>query len=559
MEYVDDDISARYALCIFTAINMLNYADRYVFSSVKELIKDGLHLSDTEVSLPTTGMLFVFVVFSIILGWISDREYLDRRLILFGSVIFWSIATSLAGLSNTITDLICFRSLIGIGEAAYSTIVPAMIADFYPMEDRNVAYGFFYLAIPVGGAIGYAVGALVGSKYNWRVAFYFCGFPGLLAAFLILHVKNPVVGSKDVPNGRSLEGETMTQNQPSEFVVNPIMPQSLLNTENPSLSDNSQSPLNAQSLQENSQLPPKSFFSRTISDLKVILSNKYYLLAVAGQVAGNFGLGGLADWMSPYLIRFHHSSVGEAGLILGAATIVGGIGGNILGSKVADVLLLRVKSSYFLIPALFTIPASASLLIVLNISQQKAFVYILVLFANVCIWTYIAPIYAVSMDVIRAPLRATSGGLLIFFVHVLGDVISPPLIGYISDTTHSLRTGMQLTWIAIALSGVFWLTGYFILPPLPTSSTAFTSTTTSSSSSFPPQETVTNSTTTEPSSSTRRLTYLNIITGCGWSRCTCRCGPISSVSAPLLLPVSGHTSAKSKTYLDDFDDVDSLP
>ena len=56
MEYVDDDISARYALCIFTAINMLNYADRYVFSSVKELIKDGLHLYDTEVSLPTTGM-----------------------------------------------------------------------------------------------------------------------------------------------------------------------------------------------------------------------------------------------------------------------------------------------------------------------------------------------------------------------------------------------------------------------------------------------------------------------------------------------------------------------
>ena len=48
---------ARYAIIILTSINLLNYADRYVPASVKDLIKEDLNLTDVETSLPATGMV----------------------------------------------------------------------------------------------------------------------------------------------------------------------------------------------------------------------------------------------------------------------------------------------------------------------------------------------------------------------------------------------------------------------------------------------------------------------------------------------------------------------
>ena len=74
-----------------------------------------------------------------------------------------------------------------------------------------------------------------------------------------------------------------------------------------------------------------------------------------------------------------------------------------------------------------------------------------------------APITTVSISCINPELRAKSSGLMIFIQHILGDMISPPIIGIISDTTGSLRTGLQITWIVVLLSGAFWwLGGYFL-------------------------------------------------------------------------------------------------
>ena len=81
-------------------------------------------------------------------------------------------------------------------------------------------------------------------------------------------------------------------------------------------------------------------------------------------------------------------------------------------------------------------------------------------------WTYTAPISAISITVIPPRLRATSCGVLIFCQHILGDIISPPIIGAISDATGSLKNGLQITWIALLLSGVAYFIGYACLEPL---------------------------------------------------------------------------------------------
>jgi len=123
---------ANRALIVLSLINLFNLADRYVPSSVKQLIIDDLHISDFESSLPSTGMIVVYMFFAAIFGMLSDKDVYDRRLILCVAIAFWSICTGLAGLANSLVALVLIRSLVGVGEAAYGTIAPPMLSDFYP-------------------------------------------------------------------------------------------------------------------------------------------------------------------------------------------------------------------------------------------------------------------------------------------------------------------------------------------------------------------------------------------------------------------------------------------
>ena len=90
------------------------------------------------------------MIFAVFFGSIADKNILDRRIILFFGILFWSLATFTAGLATDLTSLVLLRSLVGVGEAAYGTIVPPMLSDFFPPKDRNIVYGIYYLAIPVG-------------------------------------------------------------------------------------------------------------------------------------------------------------------------------------------------------------------------------------------------------------------------------------------------------------------------------------------------------------------------------------------------------------------------
>ena len=118
-----------------------------------------------------------------------------------------------------------------------------------------------------------------------------------------------------------------------------------------------------------------------------------------GSCANNFGLGGLSEWYATFLLRYTNASIDTAGLLVGSITIIAGISGTVLGSKVADYYLTRVKSSYFLGPALFTIPAGLLLMLAINITDSLWLEVLLLLFAQICAWTCIAPISAVSISV----------------------------------------------------------------------------------------------------------------------------------------------------------------
>ena len=317
---------------------MLNFADRYVPAAVKSQIQASLHLSDFETTLPNTGMIIVFMIFALIFGYLSDRNIADRRLILACAIVFWSLATGIAGFSKNLVQLIVFRSLVGVGEAAYGTIAPPMIFDFYPIPDRNVAYGIYYLAIPVGAALGFGVGGLLASLFGWRWAFIGCGIPGIIVAITVMRINNPVKGVNDIdsskPNTLSNTHTNIITNSSSSSIKsnqNQNQNQVQLTTfartheeiHDPSPTTTSHHP---NSSTHTSKINASSVWLEmkiALSEVKIILSNKVFTLCALGFAASNFALGGLADWASVYLQRYDNATIAEAGFVVGAMTVVG--------------------------------------------------------------------------------------------------------------------------------------------------------------------------------------------------------------------------------------------
>lgn len=113
-------------------------------------------------------------------GILSDKQLIDRRWILIGAIVVWSLASALAGFAKSLATLILFRALIGIGEGAFVTISPVILTDYYPKRERNTMFGFYWLSLPVGGALGFGLGAVIGQSMGWREAFWIVGFPGIL-------------------------------------------------------------------------------------------------------------------------------------------------------------------------------------------------------------------------------------------------------------------------------------------------------------------------------------------------------------------------------------------
>ena len=107
-------------------------------------------------------------------------------------VILWSLASGASGLAATFLGLLLTRCLVGVGEAAYGPVAPTILSDLYPVEQRGRILAWFYMAIPVGSALGYVLGGAVADSSigelggrllgihaeSWRWAFFLVVPPG---------------------------------------------------------------------------------------------------------------------------------------------------------------------------------------------------------------------------------------------------------------------------------------------------------------------------------------------------------------------------------------------
>jgi MFS family permease len=391
----------RTALALLLAVNLLNYIDRQVLYAVFPLVKADLHLSDTALGFIGSAFMFTYMVTAPLFGWIGDRK--NRVHLAAGGLVAWSIATAGAGFSRSYGMLLAARSAVGIGEASFGTVSPGLISDYFPPERRGRALAYFYLAIPVGSALGYLFGGVVGQKFGWQNAFLLAGLPGLLLAVPLWRMGDP---------GRSEVG---------------------------------------------SPVPTPG------CNYRAFLQNRSFITATLAMAAMTFALGGLAQWAPSFLNRMHGLDVAKGNTIFGAITVVSGIVGTLAGGWLGDRMQAKSASGYLLVSGWGFVLGTPLLALAIT-AQELSICLVAIFMAETLLFLNTGPLNSVIVNVSVPQSRAMAFAVNIFFIHALGDAISPAVIGRFSDS-FGLRSAMMITPLAIAAAAFFcflccrWIAG----------------------------------------------------------------------------------------------------
>ncbi len=424
-------LQPRTALIVLTALNLLNYADRNVLFAVQPLVQDEFHLSKTQIGYLTSAFLGFYMVAAPFVGPLADRY--SRKLIIVLGAVFWSGLTLLTAFTHNYTELLIRHTLVGIGEATFVTIAPTFVADLFSEEKRGRILGVFYLAIPVGSAAGYLMGGYLAPQHGWRFPFYIAAAPGFLLAMAVLFLKEPERGQFDTLKEAPLQAVARTGsalNYVSKLIVNYV----------------------------------KYLWVH-------LFRNPAFLTSTLGMAAMTFSLGGIQVWMPQFLYSERHYTLEKANLTFGLIIVVDGIVAALAGGWLGDYLLRRMKSSYYLVSAA-SMALGVPVMIVALFAKGRAMIPAIALAAFFLLLNT-APLNAAVINSVDAHIRATALAVNIFIIHILGDVPSPTMMGWVADH-RSLQAAFILPVIAMVVSSAILFYGMKFAPPVRFDSAALT-------------------------------------------------------------------------------------
>ncbi|MCI0702056.1 MAG: MFS transporter [Planctomycetia bacterium] len=498
---------AGWALALLLGINLFNYIDRQILSATLPKIRLDATIfrpddpwAQTKLGALTTAFMAAYMCLSPVFGRLGDT--LSRWVLVGVAVILWSLATGGTGLATGYLMLFFTRCLVGVGEAAYGPVAPAMLSDLYPVDRRGRIMAWFYMAIPVGSALGFVIGSQVAeTSLGWRGAFYLAVFPGIAMGVLCFFMKEPPRPALQDPTP-----QPPPPTREGEQTVPTLTP--------PSLSGKGAGGLGY------------------LSVLKELRGIRSFVLCCAGMTASTFVLGGVASVMQLYLFErearftlddkavdklekltttddqrvipdavtaklrratapdvltlpefkaklqtlltdneftlysawiFDNAPAenswtnGKIGLAFGAIVVVGGLTATLLGGLLGDKLRNRgVRGAYFHVAGwgmMIGFPAFVAILYV-----PFPFGWVMIFVAVFCLFFNTGPMNTVIANVTRSEIRASAFAINILIIHALGDAISPLIIGFVADLS-SLHTAFLGVSLFIPLSGLLWILG----------------------------------------------------------------------------------------------------
>ena len=411
---------ARYVLFLLTALNLLDYVDRYIIASVGSLMRRDFAISDAQFGLFGTLFFLVYLLTAPVFGYLGDRY--PRRAILALGAILWSLATAGAALARSYPMLLLSRGFVGIGEASFGTISPPFLADCFPVAKRARVMAIFFVTIPAGAALAYLLAGSLGESHGWRFCFLLVGLPGAALALPILFLKEPVRGGMD--SAVAADGAPRAA-APEAFSY-------------------------------------RRRIQEVLRSYRELVHSRSYLYTNLGYAALTFAIGGMAFWLPRYLETIKKVSFEESNHLTGTIVALSGFVGTLAGGYAGDWLMRRTRRAYLLLSGAGVLAAMPFSLAAIASPRRAVFVPCLMaavffLFINTGL------LNAVIVSVAPTHLRSTAVAANIVIIHLLGDAPSPFLIGAVSDHS-SLQGGILLAVVAMAISGILLLRGSRFLP-----------------------------------------------------------------------------------------------
>jgi len=409
------------ALTLLTALNLLNYIDRSVLFAVQPLVQTEFHLTDAQIGYLTSAFIGFYMVAAPFVGPMADRY--SRKLIIVFGALFWSALTLVTAVTHTYWELLVRHTLVGVGEATFVTIAPTFVADLFPEEKRGRIFGIFYLAIPVGTAAGYLLGGKLGPHYGWRFPFYIAAAPGFALALAMLFVPEPERGRYDTL--REMPWKTVVHERPGLAYVWRVVWNYL-----------------------------RQLWDR-------LAKNPAFMTAALGMAMMTFALGGLQVWMPTFLARSRGYTLESANLMFGGIVVVDGILASLAGGWLGDFLLPKKKSSYYFVSAASMGLGVPFMIVALYVRGPMMLPGIAI--AAFLLLLNTSPLNAAIVNSVGPHIRAMAIAVGIFIYHLLGDVPSPTMMGWVADR-RSLQMSFVLPVIAMGLSSAILFYGMRFAP-----------------------------------------------------------------------------------------------
>ena len=386
-----------------------NYADRQAIFSVFPLLKEEMGLSDVQLGIVGAAFMWVYAGFGAIAGIVGDR--FQRKTLIIGGLIFWSLVTIGTALSTNYVHLVICRALEGFGEAFYFPASMSLLSDYHNKETRSKAMSFHQSSVYAGTIAGGTVAGFMGQYYGWHTSFYLFGGLGVLLGVILLgFLKEPVRG----------QAEVQVENQDNSHV--------LLDLKQDNIFDS----------------------------IKQVFKQPMVWVLVSVFVGANFVASIFLTWMPSFLYNKFNMSLSMAGLnatfYLQMASVLGVISGGFLADKLAKNHRggrMIAQSIGLIMGVPFIFLAGWTLSIPILILALIGFGYFKGL--------YDANIWASLHDVVKPKNRATAVGFM-NSIGWFGGGIAPIAIAY-AGTKYGMSASISATSALYLVFGLLLIFG----------------------------------------------------------------------------------------------------
>lgn len=391
-------------------INLFNYIDRGFISSLDTKFVQEYNISDSTSGFINSSFIIGYLVFSPIFSLLVKKY--NKIILIFIGLVIWSIFNIANFFFNNVYIFIILRSFIGIGEASFGTIVPPLIDNLSDKKNRSFILSLYFLAMPLGFAIGFLVSGVLQPLLDWHYLFLIEGCVVLGLSFFLLPFKNKLKKYKEKKIFEEL-------NVPLTNAIS----------------------------EEKENIEVKIDNISIYEKLLSILRNKYFMFYLFGYTSYNFLIGSFSYWGPGYLIETYNYTSSDASYVFGGITVLGGVFGSILGGLLLDKLKNRYNISkiklgnYIILGNLLLGYICCNLIFRIN---NIIVFFVLFSIAEFCLFALVGPINSILLwsmekdkytDKLNNEIKVIGCAISICMIHLLGDVPSPILTGYIYDIT----------------------------------------------------------------------------------------------------------------------------